>query len=456
VDLQLQSQTSSDDFAQLSKILGSYASGGSNALSASPSPTCGDYVTEAKNALGDIGTLIKDPKNYLTPSAPPGKAIPLEDSLKGWHDAIVPELSGLQTVADHLMSPPCSADASASAFLAGDYQVFDKFRKKVEGNHIAQGQAVASTGDVASVAISVTESSQGVKLTQFDKTLHFSSMLTLSGGVLFSELQNRSYIQRQVPATSGTGTMNVLGVDGLSGPTPLLLGLLNYKIPYLDFAKWCVSVSSGPAIRLGAKSRTSSFGYFGGISIHLWHRLFITPGIHVGNFADYPTGLTMNQTIPANFGQLTPVNRWSARFAIGLTYRTIDLGPLSGQSQNVQGNANAGTSVPAVTFDHTSLTFALQPVNSASAAQTVTVTNSGKSTLTITAIGVTGASGDYSSANTCGSSIAAGATCTITVIFKPTVTGTRAASVSMADNAVGSPHSISLSGVGAPPPAPNP
>ena len=68
----------------------------------------------------------------------------------------------------------------------------------------------------------------------------------------------------------------------------------------------------------------------------------------------------------------------------------------------------------------------------------------------VTSIAVSGANAsDFAESNSCGSSVAAGANCTISVTFKPTAAGTRTAAVTLTDNATGSPQSASLSGTGA-------
>ena len=104
---------------------------------------------------------------------------------------------------------------------------------------------------------------------------------------------------------------------------------------------------------------------------------------------------------------------------------------------------------PTVTFSPTSLTFPSQAVGTASTVEEVTVSNNGTADLNISAISVTGTNAaDFSQTNTCGSSLAASATCTISVTFTPAATGTRAASVSITDNAANSPQSIALSGTG--------
>ena len=67
----------------------------------------------------------------------------------------------------------------------------------------------------------------------------------------------------------------------------------------------------------------------------------------------------------------------------------------------------------------------------------------------MTSIGITGAdASSFTQMNNCGTSVAASASCTITVTFKPTVSGALTAAVSIADGAYGSPQAIALSGPG--------
>ena len=104
-----------------------------------------------------------------------------------------------------------------------------------------------------------------------------------------------------------------------------------------------------------------------------------------------------------------------------------------------------GGTAPAASLNPTSLTFASQNVGSTSAAQTITLTNSGTAALAIAGIG---ASGDYAQTNTCGASVAAGGNCSISVTFTPTAAGSRTGTVTVTDNATGSPQTASLTGTG--------
>ena len=93
----------------------------------------------------------------------------------------------------------------------------------------------------------------------------------------------------------------------------------------------------------------------------------------------------------------------------------------------------------------TSRTFANQLVNTTSAAQTLTLNNTGTAALSVTGIV---AGGDYAQANTCGSSVTAGGSCTISVTFTPTATGTRTGAITITDNASGGSQILNLTGTG--------
>lgn len=104
---------------------------------------------------------------------------------------------------------------------------------------------------------------------------------------------------------------------------------------------------------------------------------------------------------------------------------------------------------PGVSLSPTMLTFATQAVGTQSAAQTITLTNTGNSTLNISAILVAGPfNGDFLQMNTCPPALQAGAHCPIPVVFAPTGTGSRTASVLVFDDASNSPQSAALSGPG--------
>jgi hypothetical protein len=103
---------------------------------------------------------------------------------------------------------------------------------------------------------------------------------------------------------------------------------------------------------------------------------------------------------------------------------------------------------PNVCFSPTSLTFASILVGKSSPTKNVTLTNCGTAVLSISSILP---SGDYSQTNNCPispSTLGAGASCTITVTFTPTTSGLRNGTISVTDNAPGSPQTVRLQGRG--------
>jgi hypothetical protein len=104
---------------------------------------------------------------------------------------------------------------------------------------------------------------------------------------------------------------------------------------------------------------------------------------------------------------------------------------------------------PVVALSNSNLSFGNQNLDSTSSPQNVTLSNEGSAPLNITSVTI-GApnSGDFAQTNNCGTTLAGGDSCTISVTFTPTATGARTASVSIADNASGSPQTVSLTGTG--------
>ncbi len=83
------------------------------------------------------------------------------------------------------------------------------------------------------------------------------------------------------------------------------------------------------------------------------------------------------------------------------------------------------------------------------ATQTVTVSNPGTVAVTFSSIAITNASDrdDFTAKSYCGSSLAAGKSCSITVTFNSDDSGTRTANLTLTDSAAGSPQNVPLTGV---------
>jgi len=110
---------------------------------------------------------------------------------------------------------------------------------------------------------------------------------------------------------------------------------------------------------------------------------------------------------------------------------------------NVQGGSltssldGTGLTPPAISVNPGTLTFGTTATGSTSSPQTLTIQNTGGAPLQLGARTLAGAgAGDYTlPGDTCGSTVAAGATCQLPVAFAPMQTGTRTAQLQIASNA---------------------
>ncbi|MGD0801205.1 MAG: choice-of-anchor D domain-containing protein [Terracidiphilus sp.] len=147
----------------------------------------------------------------------------------------------------------------------------------------------------------------------------------------------------------------------------------------------------------------------------------------------------------------------SASCAVTVTFTPAAAGALTAAISFVDNAANSpqtaalsGTgSTPAISISPTSLAFPTTNVGASSATKSVTVTNSGSVTLTISGVTITGANTtSFKGSNGCGGTLAANASCSVSFYFKPTAPGALTAAISFADNAANSPQTVVLSGTG--------
>ena len=165
---------------------------------------------------------------------------------------------------------------------------------------------------------------------------------------------------------------------------------------------------------------------------------FINPTI-------YPLGL--GSGYDADFHDITSGNNGYPAVT-GYDLATGWGSPNSGLINALAGSGGGGGAV--VSLSPTSLKWGQIVVGVKGSAKKVTLTNTGTGTLDLTSIV---ASGDFAIAagskkTACGSTVAAGGDCIITVTFTPTKTGARTGTVTITDNASNSPQSVALSGTG--------
>jgi hypothetical protein len=198
-----------------------------------------------------------------------------------------------------------------------------------------------------------------------------------------------------------------------------------------------------------------------GFSLQVIGTTSATKNVTVTNHG--PGNLTINKIYitgqaPGDFGETNTCGATlapSASCTISVTFtptaknfRNAELAVSDSDPASPQAVALSGTGT-FVSLSAKSLGFGKAPVGTTSPPKTVTLTNVGSTQLNFTAISITGTNaGDFSQTNTCGTSIAGGASCVVTVTFKPTVISMRTAAVSIYDDGGGSPQKVSLTGTG--------
>jgi VCBS repeat protein/ASPM-SPD-2-Hydin domain-containing protein len=229
----------------------------------------------------------------------------------------------------------------------------------------------------------------------------------------------------------------VVTIGGLpTAPSTLVSVLLNFPLiispPSLTFGVQVLGTNSSPQ-PVTLNNTSPSF-----IAISS----FTMTGVDPNDFSQTNTcgtGLTGNSSCTVNV-TFSPksVNR-----------RIATLSVANGASSTPLTVALEGTAT-AVLLSPPTITFSPQQVGTTSSPVVVTLTNTSKGiTLSISGITITGANpGDFGQTPSCGTLLPPKQSCTISVTFKPTMTGARSASLSVSDNGGASPQTVPLSGTG--------
>ena len=182
--------------------------------------------------------------------------------------------------------------------------------------------------------------------------------------------------------------------------------------------------------------------------------------VTVANTGNGPMGvgpISLDSPIFAETNNCAAVLAAGANCAIQVTYRPISAGALQQGSMVVMNTAPGanvfvdllGTAItaPGITLCPTSLAFGNQAVGTSSSPQTVTISNTGTSNLSLNTIA---ASGNFAQSNTCGLPVALppATACNVSVTFTPAAAGTRTGTLSITDNAASSPQTVALNGKG--------
>lgn len=231
--------------------------------------------------------------------------------------------------------------------------------------------------------------------------------------------------------------------DLLFGFDGAIVSLLNIaSMPAADFVLHASVPSPLVVAPSGSVSSTVSVAAVGGFS-----------GSVALSCTGLPTGATCIFSSPSiNGGGASPLMiATSSSTPVG-TYPIQVVATAAGATHTAVLSLAVATSAGSTTavLSPNVLSFGVQAQGSSSSPQTVQLTNTGAASLSIASGGISmsGANAsDFSiSNNTCGSTLAPAASCSVSIIFSPTGSGSRSASLMVTDNATASPQFASLSG----------
>jgi F5/8 type C domain/Carbohydrate binding module (family 6)/Abnormal spindle-like microcephaly-assoc'd, ASPM-SPD-2-Hydin len=170
----------------------------------------------------------------------------------------------------------------------------------------------------------------------------------------------------------------------------------------------------------------------------------VTDAFHVASSSG--TNLSGSVNVPATGGwQDWTTVTGTVQLPAGQQTLTVDQDNGGWNIRYLTFASSGGGTQAALTASPPSLSFGDEVTGQHSSAQPVTVTNPGSSSVSITQLAV---SGPFAQTSTCGTSLGAGATCTVSVQFEPTATGAASGSLQVTSSAPGSPLTVPLSGTG--------
>jgi len=179
---------------------------------------------------------------------------------------------------------------------------------------------------------------------------------------------------------------------------------------------------------------------------------------NTGTTAVVISNIAVTGTNGADFGQTNTCGSSLAagtNCTINIIFTPSQLGPSSAAvtvTDNTVGSPHSaslsGTGLTAganASLSASSLPFSTQLVNTTSPPKGFILNNYGTVTLNITSVDATS---NFGESDNCGSSLASGASCIINVTFTPSASGSLNGTLSITDNALGSPQTVTLSGTG--------
>lgn len=324
-DISVSDATTPLDVDNFSNISGFFKGTGEAA------PVTNDPCPGLVQTLKDAASQARSEFTKLSPRDASGslKSIPLDQTLKDWNAFIGSD--SYKKFVNALQSLQANKDCAAKNQTDVDQAItlqrdIDNFRDAVRTSTPNRKTSAHLTPNAKnSITAHITEyvydgGDRSTVSTQDIGPCDVSvNVLTLSAGVLVSTIAGQDYVSVKSSTVPST---NILVVQDARNIQPNGLFLLNYDVPKLSGQSVGATISAGPTYRLAGPSNTSNFGFFAGGGGHLWRYFFVTIGVHLGEFADFPAGFGSGSIIPADYGALTPLKRWTIKPGFAITFQT--------------------------------------------------------------------------------------------------------------------------------------
>src|SRR5208282_401660 len=287
-------------------------------------------------------------------------------------------------------------------------------------------------------SVAVTQGNSGTSTITVDPSNGFSGSVTLSASGLPSGVTagfnpnpttSTSTLTLTASATAATGTspITITGMSGsLTNTTTLSLTVSNLA-PAVGLSP--TSLAWGKVV-VGETSagKTVTVSNTGSATLNI--SSITTSGDFALAAATKPCGSTLA------VGKTCQIKVTFTPTVVGVETGTLTIS--DNASNSPQTVALSGTGGAPAALTPAGVTYAARTVGTTSPAKVFTLTNHLNVALTSVSISTTG---DFSvSTTTCGTSVAALGTCTISVVFTPTATGTRTGTLQVSDSANNSPQ----------------
>jgi hypothetical protein len=377
-----------------------FAFSGSAAADFSQTNNCGNALSGGASCAINVVFTPKGINNFAS-------TLTISDSAPGGAQTVA--VTGVGTIVS--LSPTSLAFASQTVGIASTPQVITLTNVSAANTISLTGLAITGTNSTDFTETNTCGTSVAAKKScTISVTFNPTAIGARSAAVSFTD--NGGGSPQSVPLT-GTGTSSVT-----VSPTSITFPV---QVLNTTSAPQVVTLTNGTAAALAISSIANSGG----------------------NATDFPETNNCGTSLAASSSCTINVTFKPSNINHRATTLTITDGAGT-QTVALSGTSTAASISPA------SLTFAAQTVGTTSAGQVITLTDaSGGTAITITSIAITGTNiTDFAQTNTCGTSVAPKKSCTITVTFDPTATGTRSAAVSVTDNAGVSPQTVTLTGTG--------